>query len=392
VKAKDKRRLTELFVRKAKATDGRVRRVWDSDCDGLVLFIQPSQKRAFRYFYSIHGQPRWVHLGWIYLKTAREIGFGLRGDVARGRDPWVERQAERDKITFADLAARHREFAKNKKKNKSWKFTASVVDRHLMPKWGKLDAKTITRADVRSIMAKIDGPMAANQVVKSASAIFSWAVKQELLTTNPCVGVEHNDTTSRNRVLSDSEMPLFWEAFGKAGLPGAALRVLLLTGQRPGEVRCMRHDQIVDGWWNLPGPKDEAKGWPGTKNSENHRVWLPQQVRTIIAELNCDDGIGFVFGKPPALDATMRDICKKLNVPRAVPHDLRRTHGTRITGLGFGRPAMNRVQNHKEGGIASVYDRYEYGAENKQIMESVARHITAIVEGREGDNIVRGRF
>jgi len=88
----------------------------------------------------------------------------------------------------------------------------------------------------------------------------------------------------------------------------------------------------------------------------------------------------------------MRDICKKLNVPRAVPHDLRRTHGTRITGLGFGRPAMNRVQNHKEGGIASVYDRYEYGAENKQIMESVARHITAIVEGREGDNIVRGRF
>ena len=27
-----------------------------------------------------------------------------------------------------------------------------------------------------------------------------------------------------------------------------------------------------------------------------------------------------------------------------------------ITALGFGRDAMNRVQNHKEGGIASVYD------------------------------------
>jgi hypothetical protein len=27
--------------------------------------------------------------------------------------------------------------------------------------------------------------------------------------------------------------------------------------------------------------------------------------------------------------------------------------------LGFGRDAMNRVQNHREGGIADVYDRHE---------------------------------
>src|SRR5262249_8283262 len=44
----------------------------------------------------------------------------------------------------------------------------------------------------------------------------------------------------------------------------------------------------------------------------------------------------------------------------ATPHDLRRTHGGTITKLGFGREAMNRIQNHKEGGIASVYDRFEY--------------------------------
>ena len=29
------------------------------------------------------------------------------------------------------------------------------------------------------------------------------------------------------------------------------------------------------------------------------------------------------------------------------------THGSTITALGFGRDAMNRVQNHKEGGIGS---------------------------------------
>ena len=77
----------------------------------------------------------------------------------------------------------------------------------------------------------------------------------------------------------------------------------------------------------------------------------------------------------------MRAICAKLGVERATPHDLRRTHGTTITALGFGRDAMNRVQNHKEGGIASCYDRHRYADENKRVMEAVAARIMSLVEG-----------
>jgi integrase len=77
----------------------------------------------------------------------------------------------------------------------------------------------------------------------------------------------------------------------------------------------------------------------------------------------------------------MRDICTKLKVERATPHDLRRTHGTTITSLGFGRDAMNRIQNHKEGGIGSVYDRHGYADENKRIMERVAARILSLATG-----------
>ncbi len=77
----------------------------------------------------------------------------------------------------------------------------------------------------------------------------------------------------------------------------------------------------------------------------------------------------------------MRDICTKLKVERATPHDLRRTHGTTITSLGFGRDAMNRIQNHKEGGIGSVYDRHGYADENKRIMEAVAARILSLATG-----------
>jgi hypothetical protein len=74
----------------------------------------------------------------------------------------------------------------------------------------------------------------------------------------------------------------------------------------------------------------------------------------------------------------MQNICKRLAVPRATPHDLRRTHGSTITKLGFGRDAMNRIQNHKEGGIADVYDRHEYAEENKRVMEAVASRLLAL--------------
>jgi integrase len=78
----------------------------------------------------------------------------------------------------------------------------------------------------------------------------------------------------------------------------------------------------------------------------------------------------------------MRAISGKLGTEPVRPHDLRRTHGSTITARGFGRDAMNRIQNHREGGIASVYDRHGYAEENKRVMEATAARIMALVEGR----------
>jgi integrase len=367
--------------------------VWDDYQRGLALQIQPSGYRAYKLIYRFHNRPRWYHIGAadaIALADARKLAAKLMLQVIEGKDPAAEKRAERGTGTFAEVAHRYvEEYAK--KRNKSWRQADTHVRRYLLPAWGSLTAQSITRSDVRAIMGKIGAPVLANQVVKSASAIFTWAVKQELLASNPCRGVEHNATTSRERVLADTEVPLFWQAFGEAGVAGAALQVLLLTGQRPGEVTHMRYDQIADGWWTLPGAPDVATGWPGTKNAQTHRVWLPQPVQNIIAGLNIGDE--FVFGKSLNVALTMRDICSQLKVPRATPHDLRRTHGSTITRLGFGRDAMNRIQNHKEGGIADVYDRHEYADENKRVMEAVASRLFALGRGETAPtNVVMGKF
>jgi integrase len=373
-----RRNLTELFVSRIKP-EGAPFNVWDERERGLVLRIHPTGRRAFKCVYSRHGRPRWYHIGEVGLSDARRIAAKVRLAVAEGKDPAAERKAERGAGTFGELAERYVEqYAK--RKNKSWQQADALVRRYLLPRWGKLDAKSITRADVRTMMSRISAPVVANQVLAAASAIFSWAVKQEVIATNPCHGVEKNEVRSRERVLSDSELPRFWCGFDSAGLVrSSALKTILLTGQRPGEVSCMRKEHIVDGrWWEMPGAPDPRVGWPGTKNDQDHRVWLPKEVLKIIAELG-GASTGFVFGgrRPVGgLDAAMREICARLGVnEKATPHDLRRTHGTMITRLGFGRDAMNRIQNHKEGGIGSVYDRHEYAEENKKVIEAVAAHI-----------------
>jgi integrase len=377
----NRRGLTELFVRKVKAESAPFN-VWDEKERGLVLRVHPTGRRAFKVVYSRCGRPRWYHIGEVGLSDARRIAARIKLAVAEGKDPAADRRAERGAGTFAELAERYVEqYAK--KNNKSWQHTRDKLVRpHLLPRWGKLDAKSIARADVRALMARIEAPVLANQVKAAASAIFSWAVKQEIVTANPCAGVDGNETQSRERVLSDSELPQFWAAFDSAGLVrSSALKVILLTGQRPGEVAHMRREHIKDGWWEMPGKPVKVLGWPGTKNGASHRVWLPKAALAIIADVGEGDA-GFVFGgrRPVGeLDVWMRAICADLRVNEKVtPHDLRRTHGTTITGLGFGKDAMNRIQNHLEGGIASVYDRHEYADENKKIMEAVAAHVTRL--------------
>jgi integrase len=378
-----KRQLTELFVQKVQPEARRVL-VWDTKQHGLALQVQPTGAKSWKAIYSRQGRPRWLDIGKanaIGLADARKLAAKTMLAVAEGKDPAAEKKAERGAGTFAELAARYVEVAK--RKNKSWQQAARFVERYVTPRLGKLPAGSISRADINTMLARIeDTPTLWNQVLAQVSAIFSWAAKQGFVPANPCRGIERNKLRSRERIAAESEVPKLWAAFGDS-VQGRALKTILLLGQRPGEVSAMRREHIKDGWWELPGEPVPALGWPGTKNGRTHRVWLSKPV---LAITDSNATTGFVFGsRRPVwgLDVVMRDICGKLGMKddNVTPHDLRRTFSSTVTALGFGRDGMNRVTNHKEGGIANVYDRHQYADENKRIMESVANKIMTLVEG-----------
>jgi integrase len=376
----NKRVLTELLLQRLRPRAQRFL-VWDSKQNGLALQVRPNGQRAWKVIYNFRGRTRWFHLGAgnaIGLKEARELARDIMYAVAKGEDPQADKRARRNAGTFAELAERYVE-DHAKRHNKSWRQADALVRRYLLPSWAKLEVKAINRSDVRLAIGRIAAPVLANQVLATASAIFSWAVKQEVVTVNPCRGIDRHQTTSRERVLADSELPLFWQAFDNAGIAGTALKLILLTGQRPGEVGHMCSGHIVDGWWEMPGKP--TGDWPGTKNGQSHRVWLPQPAQSLLSEVLLSDHR--TVTAPKALSPMMRSICSELGIAdKVTPHDLRRTHGTKVNALGFGRDAMNRIQNHREGGIASVYDRHKYAEENKRIMEAVAAEIMRLAEGR----------
>ena len=376
--------LNDLNIKGQKPKD-RPFLVWDKKQRGLALCVQPSGHLSFKCIYSRRGQPRWYHLGHVDIGVAkaRIAARKILVQVDDGKDPQADKKAERSIGTFAELAALYRDHAK--KVNKSWQQADNLVTRYVLPRWGKLQRDNISRSDVVSMLAKIDAPILANQVLASASAIFTWAIKQELgVTINPCSKVDRNETNERERILSDGEIPKFWTAFNDR-VEGLALKMILLTGQRPIEVSHMRTEHIEDGWWTLPGKPEPKLGWPGTKNSKTHYVYLPKAAQQIIEQLG---STGMIFagarGVPVSgLDKDMRTICKALGVEqRATPHDLRRTFGSSVTRLKFGTDAMDRILNHKEGKkkTTRTYDRNEYGAEDKAIMEAVASLLLALID------------
>jgi integrase len=224
--APNKHKLSDIFLKKLKP-QARTFLVWDTYQRGLAVAVQPTGHKAWKCVYSFNNRPRWFHVGdvsAINLADARKLASRVMFQVAEGKDPAAEKRAERRKGTIEELAASYvEEYAK--RKNKSWKQADALVRRLLIPRWGKLQAADISRSDVKAIMAHIGAPVVANQTLAAASAIFAWAIREEMVRTNPCALVERNETKSRERVLSDSEIPKFWKAFDSAGLVrSAALR------------------------------------------------------------------------------------------------------------------------------------------------------------------------
>jgi integrase len=222
----------------------------------------------------------------------------------------------------------------------------------VLPKWGKRDFRNIRRADVIELIESIVSAgkhVAANRVHSLISKVFNFAVDADLLDTNPAARLKKRGVeNSRKRVLTNTEIPVFWRGIVLSPVSepvGLALRLALLTGARASEVACARKSEFVDlgktgeATWLIPGER--------TKNKHDHLIPLSRlALETVKAAFALtSDETEFLFparyntSKPldgHALTAAMARFCSEWKNPPS-PHDLHRTINTRLPSWAFGR-------------------------------------------------------
>ncbi len=385
-----KNKFTDPYVRSLKPGP-KTTMVWDTKQGGLALSVTRNGVKSFKVAYRHQGRLRWYTIDRypnVGIAEARNTARQIRARAALGDDPQGEKVAKRQGDTLRVVAALYVERVA-KKNNKSWKHTETLIKHHVLPVLGSRKLTDLKRGDLRRLFENITArgsPITANQVLASVSAVLTWAVNQEMVPDNVARGITRNKTKAGERFLSQEEIALVWPAVGDLGFHGAlALRLILATAQRPGEV-CGARWQDVDlqgALWTLPGAPEG--NWRGTKNGRTHEVPLSSLALDLLAELDRQE-VGPVFPSARRSHITIpdaRSIWKALEIPRFRPHDLRATAATGMDELGIHKEQIAQVLNHKDGSVTASYVRSAHREQKRHALDAWGARLSAIVEGRE---------
>ncbi len=249
----------------------------------------PSGAKTWLYVYAFENKRREMNLGSypdVTLETARGKFEEAKKKVKNGIDPMAEKEqaaeARRKAFTVADLVDEYiKRHAKTFKR--SWEADERLLNKEIIPLWGNRKAEDIKKRDVTLLLESIvdrGTPAMSNQVRKITRKMFNFAVERDILQHTPFTGVKAlAPNISRERTLNETEIKTFWENLDNAAFSDEikrALKLVLMTAQRPGEVTGIHTREIDDHWWTIPAER--------AKNGREHRVYLTDAALGIIKE------------------------------------------------------------------------------------------------------------
>ena len=374
--------------------------VFDDDVPGFGLRLREGGSRSFVFQYKLGPKHRRIALGpvtAIDVGKARETAKDLYARVRLGQDPAGTKAEAKIKAseTFEAAAA---QFLARQRELRSY----VDIERRLLV-YAKvlhgLQLASINRRDIATLLAKItthNGAVSANRFRATLSAFFAWAIGAGMLEHNPVTGTNRNEEKTRDRVLSPPELRLIWNALDDDH-HGAILRLLMLTGQRAGEIAGLRWSEVQEAAIVLPAER--------TKNGRQHTIPLSEAARAIIEarprRVNADGKpreLIFGLGEGPfdgwskcrkVLDDRITKATGK-PLPHWTAHDLRRSFATHAAEMGTQPHIIEAILNHVGGhksGVAGIYNRASYEREKRIALDRWAEWLLAVVDGRD-TNIV----
>jgi len=377
--------------------------LWEGN--GFGIRVTPNGTKAWVFVYHHAGRSRRMTLGTYPSMTVAQAHLAhgeALADLEQGIDPGAavvrQHRADRAAPTIGDLAAEYLErWAKPRKR--SWKEDERILNKDVLPLWRWSKAKEITRSDVIALLDRIvdrGAPIGANRTLAVVRRMFNFALSRDLVSANPCAQVSPpGKENQRDRVLSPDELRVFWRGLDDAAMSPAsriALKLMLVTAQRKGEVISVRWEDIdmAGGWWTIPAER--------SKNGLPHRVPLSRQATSLLADahkLVGEEKSPWVFPSPKkghigstALDHALRRSIKDVGLVDFTPHDLRRTAASYMTSIGISRLVLAKLLNHVEREVTAVYDRHSYDPDKRDAAMRWERQLRLLLRKKSSPRVV----
>lgn len=366
---------------------------FDTTTRGLALRVSPSGSATWHLVYRLDGKAsRWLRLGdaaSMSLNDARKLAARHRKTIDADRlDPVEQLRAEADAarvreadtFRFADFVPVYESVVTKKKATAA--DDMQKIRRWLLPAWGPLPLRSITRRHVHEVLDTVIGAgltTGANRVQSVISRLFSVAVDRGLVDAHPATRMEKRVTeTPRDRKLTDNEIRALWAGLdAHPGRAADAVRLRLLLGQRGHQIAAMRWADLdlEAGRWDVPAA-DMKKRRPHVVPLGASTVEILRRRRKEVAE---DEPRVFPFL------TLLSDDYRALAVLHGGAfewRDLRRTMATRLRrDLHVDTETIGLILSHRQrrGVTIDHYQQHDNFGEKKMAIDAWDRELCRIL-------------
>jgi integrase len=363
--------------------------IWDDDIPDFGLRVLPSKRKSYIVQYRAGRRSRRMSLGLSTVLTceqARTRAIAIVAAAKNGEDPAAKRDADRQAITVKELAERFdKEHISVRVKESTAKGYRRMLERVIIPALGRHRVTEVTRADIAKIHHDLRHiPYDANRCLEIISKMFSlaemWGLRPE--GTNPRKHIKKYPEEKRERFLSAAELRRVGEVLREMEDEGielpsaiAAVRLLILTGCRLGEIMTLKWEYVdISGKaLRLPDSKTGAKvvhfGQPA--------VEVLQKIERV--ENNPWVIVGTKSGaRLSDLQPFWQRVRARAGLKDVRIHDLRHTFASTAVAAGQGLPMIGKLLGHTQ---VQTTARYAHLAADpvKDAAERVAENLAQAI-------------
>ncbi|WP_145547971.1 tyrosine-type recombinase/integrase [Yersinia intermedia] len=398
--------LTDLEIRCAKPQEKPYTK---ADGNGLSLLVEPNGSKGWRFRYRFAGKPKMLSLGTypaVSLTEARRKRDEAKKLVIVGINPSDLRKEQKlvqqgeGSNTFEAIT---REWYQRRydRWSESYRLEMmSTFERDVFPYIGYRPIKEIKPLELMAVLSKLEKRGATEKMRKvrqRCGEVWKYAIITGRAEYNPAPDLASAFAPHKREHyphLTINEIPEFLSnlaSYSGSMLVKLAMRLLILTGTRPGELRQAEWVEFDfdNALWEIPAVR--------MKMRRPHMVPLPDQAITILKQIQPISGrYQFVFPgriqhSKPISEMTLNVLIRRIGYGgRATGHGFRHTMSTILHEQGFNTAWIETQLAHVDkNSIRGTYNHAQYLDGRREMLQWYADYMDSL---ENGENVIHGRF